>query len=167
MFKFSIAEIIILVTTVAVAAAGIGRPHEGGNAWTVVAAVLIGLAIAGPPILWWRLRKGELTGLWGLGEIAWLSLGLYFLPLVVWCIVVPGAKAHADDWLLAGVIFALSIFVVALLLRGSRGLVRVLGGQTSGRRWFVPRGTNLLGLAVLILMIAIGMVFALRFFVSL
>ncbi len=152
MFRFSLAELMLVAAAVAVAATGIALPAHKNQVMAIVTAILLGVTIAGPPLLYWRWRGGRLKGPWGLGEMAWFFLGLYFLPLVAWSITFPLNKAASDRWLTVGFVMSASILAAALVLLALRWFVRILGAPTPANRpWFHRRGTNLLGLALLAL----------------
>ena len=165
MFRFSIAELMIVVMAVGVAAGGIALPTEEERAAALVAATMLGFTIAGPPLLWWRRRAGTLVGRWGLGELAWFYLGIYFTPLVLWGVVTRVSKANAESWLVVGFVMGAAVSVAAMILGGVRLLMRLLGTPVrSGRDWFIRRGTNLVGLAILLLYTCgIGTMLAWRF----
>ena len=149
MFRFSLAELMIVVTAVGVAAGGIALPADEHRAEALVAASMLGITIAGSPLLWWRRRSGTLVGRWGIGEIAWFWLGVYFAPLLFWSVVARGNRAGADHWLTVGFVMSAAVGATTLIMAGVRLLMRMLGTPVESKReWFVRRGTNWMGLAI-------------------
>jgi hypothetical protein len=148
MYRFSIAEMMIVVAAV-VAAAGIAVPADSNRGAATLAALLIGFTIAGAPLLWGRRHIGTLRQRWGLGELCWFALGLYFLPLALWGMASTVDKPDAERWLNVGSALSAAVCASAALL----GLAaRFFGGyESSGREWFNRRTTNWIGLAILAL----------------
>jgi hypothetical protein len=152
MFRFSIAEMMIVVASVAVAAAGIAVPADSNRGIATLAAILMGFTIAGAPLLWWRRRTGALSQRWGLGELSWFYLGLYFLPLAVWSMVSPVSETDSERWLTIGFVISAAVCASAIVLGVGKLMLRYLGGYpSSGREWFSGRTTNLVGLGMLAL----------------
>jgi hypothetical protein len=149
MFQFSLAELMIVVASVAVASAGIAVPDDGGRGMATLAALMLGFTISGAPLLWWRRRTGVLRDRWGLGELAWFWIGLYLLPLAIGSLVFPIDKADAERWLTVGFAMSAATAASALILGVTKLILRLLGGyQSSGRDWFSRRTTNLIGLSI-------------------
>jgi hypothetical protein len=152
MFQFSLAELMMVVASVAVASAGIAVPDDAGRGLATLTALVLGFTISGAPLLWWRRRKGTLRERWGLGELAWFWLGLYLLPLAVGSLLIPMNKADADSWLTVGFVMSAALAGSAAILGVTKLILHALGGyQSSGRDWFNRRNTNLIGLAIVAL----------------
>jgi len=150
MRNYSLAELLILVAAIAITAAGAGvreaTAERDSLALTLCTALAMGTAVAGPPLLGLRLRRGALSLPLGLGEIAWGALGLYFLPLLAWNLVSPDDRLSAGNWLtIAGVLSggtALAAAVVGCL----RAVMWLVGAPRGPRHnWFAPRWTNAFG----------------------
>lgn len=152
MIRFSLADLMIVVTGVAFAASAVALPRESERTAATLTSVLLGVTISGPPLLLLRCRRGNLVGQWGLGELAWFFLGLYFLPPILWSIANPLHRARSERWLAWGFVMAASIGLSAVIIYAMRLMVRLMGRPVhSGRPWFVGRGTNQAGLIVVLL----------------
>lgn len=152
MFRFSLAEMMIVVASVALAAAGIAVPAGGDRGIATLTAIAVGFTIAGAPLLWWRRRSGVLHQRWGLGELAWFFLGLYLLPLAAISMISPLSKSDSERWLTVGFVMSAAIGASALILGAGKLIARFLGGYaSSGREWFNRRTTNLIGLVIVVL----------------
>jgi hypothetical protein len=150
MRTFTLAECLIVVTGVALASAALRSPESDFHPAPLLAAVAVGVALAGPPLLAWRRRRKTFEGPWGAGELAWFFLGLYFLPLVAWNLAGPGGRLPADLLLLIACLLSGSAVVALATVFGLRVLLRLLGTTLPSRpHWFALRWTNLVGLALL------------------
>jgi len=148
--QFSLAELLSLLVIASVTAACTLRNTHGEIVLSTVVALSMGVAATGPWILLMRRRAGTLSGRWGIGELAWFSLGFNCWALFAVGLLAP-EPSLANHWLqLVGVLCAATIFA-ALIIAVSRMLTAAIGGKISGGRpWFVRRWTNFAGIVVLV-----------------
>jgi hypothetical protein len=147
--QFSLAELLSVMVIVCITAACTLRNTHGEMVLSTLVAVSMGLAATGPWILLTRRRAGTLSGRWGIGELAWLSLGFNCWALFAVGLLAPQASL-ANHWLaLVGILSAATIFA-ALIIALSRMLTAAIGGKPSGGRpWFIRRWTNAAGIVLL------------------
>ena len=147
--QFSLAELLSLLVIASLTAACTLRNTHGEIVLSTVVALSMGVAATGPWILLMRRRAGTLSGRWGIGELAWFSLGFNCWALVAVGLLAP-EPSLANHWLqLVGVLCAATIFA-ALIIAVSRMLTAAFGGTISGGRpLFTRRWTNVAGIVLL------------------
>jgi hypothetical protein len=160
MRNFSLAELMIVVAAIGITAAAAGvrdaAIRKDSIAITLGTALAMGAAVAGPPLLGLRIRRGALSLPLGLGETAWGGLGLYFLPLVAWNLLSPDDRLSAEHWLTIAGVLSGGIALAATIVGGLRALMWLVGAPRGPRRdWFAPRWTNVIGGALVLLHVAL------------
>jgi hypothetical protein len=153
--QFSLAELLSLLVIASVTAACTLRNTHGEIVLSTVVALSMGVAATGPWILLMRRRAGTLSGRWGIGELAWFSLGFNCWNLFAIGLFSP-EPSLANHWLqLVGALCAATVLVV-FTIAVARQLAGVISGQPRGQRFgFVDRWTDKAGLVLVIWFIAL------------
>ena len=102
---------MMVTAIVSIAAASILRSAQGNILLATLGTVSIGVAASGPWLLIMHRRAGTLVGRWGIGELAWFSLGANFLLMMVWNLLFVPEPAEASRWMIvAGVLCCATIW---------------------------------------------------------
>lgn len=150
--RITLMELMIIVAALGFACSRIAVSNRADTlATALLAALSLGPAVTGPPLLLWRKRQGTLVGKWGIGEVAWFLLGLYFLALMVLSLLLP-SRAEGDRWLTLALVTGAAGSVAVLIFSGLRWLLPLSRAVNANERnWFIGRWTNRAGLAILAL----------------
>lgn len=163
--RFSMKELMIVTVVVSITAASVSRHVANQPLVTAFLALCIGLTASGPILLTLRRKAGELAGDYGIGEIAWFCLGAYYLFLVLSNLLAGFEKSQATYMVMAACGASTASVLAFVVIAVARTITTWMGADLpSNRWWFVPRGTNYVGIALVVVLALLGVVLALQNF---